>query len=174
MGKGFRQGGQRSGQLVGVQAADRGGQVAKNVRQLVGRHRPIHRDGALELAFAAGYDVEDLAAEQAFGFDRRLGAVPEMDILRDLELHQHAGPVKVDAGHLSHRETGDLDAVAGPQAAGVSEIGGDGSALVEKGQLLPLQRGQYEHEDRHEADGADDHGVAFREQLHFGVHRPEG
>jgi len=83
-----------------------------------------------------------LAPQEAFGFDRHLGAVAQTNVLGGLELHQHAGPVEFDAGHLSHRETGDLDAVAGPQAAGVSEIGGDGSALVEKGQLLPLQRGQ--------------------------------
>ena len=90
IGKGLRQGGQRPGQLVGVQPADRGGQVAKGVGQLVGRHRPLHRDGTLELAVAAGCDVEDLAAQQAFGFDRRLGAIAETNVLGDVELDQHA------------------------------------------------------------------------------------
>src|SRR5262249_3605254 len=152
--------------------ADRGGQVAKRVGQLVRRHRPLDRDGTPELAVAAGYDVEDLAAQETLGFDPHLGAVPETNFLVDVELDQHTRSVEFNAGHLSHRKAGDLAAVAGPQPARVGEIGGDAFALVDEGQVLVIQRGQYKPADRHKADSADDQRVAFREGFHFGVHRP--
>ncbi|CLA44752.1 Uncharacterised protein [Mycobacterium tuberculosis] len=172
IGKGLRQGGQRFGQPLGVQPADRGGQIAKGVGQLVGRRGPLDRDRRIESAVPAGGDVEELAAQQALGFDCHFGAVSESDVGVDLELHQHARSVERDAGHLSHRIAGDLDGVAGAQPAGVGEIGGDPGALVEKRQPLVLQRGQRNGGDDDDADCADGQTVAFGEGFHFGAHRP--
>ena len=42
-----------SRQLVGVQPADRGGQVAQGVGQLVGRRRAVERNGSRQLAVTA-------------------------------------------------------------------------------------------------------------------------
>jgi hypothetical protein len=49
------------------------------------------------VAIPARDDVEHLAAQQALGFDRGLGAVSQEDGLVDTERDQHTGPVEFDA-----------------------------------------------------------------------------
>ncbi len=171
-GKSLRQGGQRVRQLVGVQPADRGGQVAEGVGQLVGRHRPLDRDGGGELAVPAGYDVEHLAAQQALGLYRRLGAIAQKDLPVDAERDEHACPVEFHAGHFSRGKTGDIDRGTGVQPAGVGEIGRILVGLVQEGEFLEVERGKDDGRDGCDADGPDQRGIAFGEGFHFGAHRP--
>ncbi len=117
-------------------------------------------------------DLHDLGAEQALGLDLRLGAIAEPDVLVDLELDQNPRTVQGHAGDLADLEAGDLDRGLRRQAADLLEVSGVLLRRVDERKLPERQRDQYGHRGQTDADRADDDGVALREELHFGVHRP--
>ena len=58
------------------------------------------------------------------------------------------------------------------QTTDLLEVGGVLLGRVDERKLPERQRDQYGDRGQTDADRADDDGVALREELHFGVHRP--
>jgi hypothetical protein len=116
-------------------------------------------------------DLEDLRAQQALGFDRRLGVIAEMDVPGDGELHERSRPIQLDGLDVAHLETRNLHALTGCQAAGIREVSRVLPALEER-QPVVVQRAQHNADRQGQPDSTDDELISFREGLQFGAHLP--
>ncbi|AGZ54424.1 hypothetical protein MKAN_23015 [Mycobacterium kansasii ATCC 12478] len=92
----------------------------------------------------------------------------------DLEADQHFRSVQRDAVDLARLEARNLHRGAGLQAARLGEVGRIVPAGLDERQPAVGQCGQHRRSHHHQADHADDEGIAFRERFHRGVHLPEG
>ena len=71
-----------------------------------------------------GVISRNLVPSKALGLDRGLGAVAEVDVVVDVELHQHLRAVQRDARTLCPTSISrNLHGRTGGQAAGLGEVG---------------------------------------------------